>query len=125
MTTSIGHETLSTQPRGPERLRRRADFAEVMRKGRRARHPLLQLVALRTDADATRIGYAVSRQVGGAVIRNRVKRRLRSIIRDLAWIPGVDIVIVARPGADSATFGELRGILSENARTLRLLRGAK
>ncbi|MCK9495949.1 MAG: ribonuclease P protein component [Dehalococcoidia bacterium] len=105
----------------PDRLRNRSDFTEVMRKGRRARHPLLQLVALRTDAGTTRVGYSVSKQVGGAVVRNLVKRRLRAIVAGLPWRSGADVVIVARSGADSASYGELQAIVSENARKLRLL----
>jgi len=105
----------------PERLRKSADFAEVMRKGRRARHPLLQFVALRSDSDVSRVGYSVSKQVGGAVVRNRVKRRLRSIVREFAWVRGYDIVIVARPGADSVSFGEMQSIVTQNAQKLRLL----
>jgi len=80
-------------------------------------------VALRTDAGATRVGYAVSKQVGGAVTRNRVKRRLRTIVRELDWVPGSDLVIIARPGADSASYGELQRIVGQNARKLRLLDG--
>jgi len=80
-------------------------------------------VALRTDSNTTRVGFSVSKQVGGAVIRNRVKRRLRMIVRGLDWVPGVDLVIVARSGADSVSYGELTSIVSQNARKLRLLSG--
>ena len=107
--------------RRPERLRKRADFTEVMRKGRRARHPLLQLVALSTASDVSRVGYSVSKQVGGAVVRNRVKRRLRAIVRGLDWVSGFDLVIVPRPGADSVSYGELQSIVMQNARKLRLV----
>lgn len=105
----------------PERLRRRADFSEVMRKGRRAQHPVLHLVALRTDLDAARVGYSVGKQVGGAVVRNRVRRRLRAIVRSLDWTPGVDAVFVARTGADAVSYGELQSIVTEHARKLRLI----
>ena len=115
------HAPPSMPGQRPERLRKRADFTEVMRKGRRARHPLLQLVALSTGSDISRVGYSVSKQVGGAVVRNRVKRRLRAIVRGLDWVSGFDLVIVARPGADSASYGELQSIVTQNARKLRLL----
>lgn len=105
----------------PERLRKRADFTEVMRSGRRARHPLLQLVARGAETGITRVGYSVSKQVGGAVVRNRVKRRLRAIVRELRWLPGSDIVLVARAGIDSVSYGELQSIVTQNARKLRLL----
>jgi len=106
-----------------ERLRKRADFAQVMRKGRRARHPVLQFVAWHTDAGITRVGFSVSKQVGGAVARNRVKRRLRMIMRSLDLVPGFDLVIVARAGADSVSYGELQGIVQQNTRKLKVLGG--
>ena len=73
----------------------------------------------------TRVGFSVSKQVGGAVIRNRVKRRLRTIVRSLEWVPGFDLVIVARSGADSVSYGELQGIVVQNARKLKLLDGVE
>lgn len=111
-----------TAPRSrPERLRARADFSRVMRNGRRARHPLLQLVAHHTDAPATRVGLSVGKQIGGAVVRNRLKRRLRMIVRDLHWRPGYDVVILARPGAESARYDEIASVVKRNAEHLRLL----
>ncbi|MCK9486726.1 MAG: ribonuclease P protein component [Dehalococcoidia bacterium] len=92
-----------------------------MRNGRRARHPWLQLVALHTGAPVTRIGLSVGKQIGGAVVRNRLKRRLRMIVRDLHWRQGYDVVILPRAGADSASFEEITGAVLRNAEQLRLL----
>ncbi|MQC16921.1 MAG: ribonuclease P protein component [Chloroflexi bacterium] len=117
----VSYRTDPTAPLPPERLRASADFSRVMRGGRRSRHALLHCVAWRTGADVSRIGFAVGKQVGGAVVRNRVKRRLRMIVRELAWRPGFDVVIVARPAASSVTHGELRGAVQEQAGRLRLL----
>lgn len=108
----------------PERLRSRGDFSEVMRNGRRARHRVLQLVALHTGAPSTRVGLSVGRQVGGAVVRNRLKRRLRMIVQGLSWQPGFDVVIVARVGADSERFDEIARELATLAARLRLLDGS-
>jgi len=71
----------------------------------------------------TRIGFSVSRRVGGAVVRNRVKRRLREVIRrKLARIaPGYDLVIIARPGAADARMETLEqdvAVLLARARLL-------
>ncbi len=112
-----------TSPRPPERLRTRADFSRVMRGGRRSRHVLLHCVAWRTGADVSRIGFAVGKQVGGAVVRNRTKRRLRMIVHELAWVQGFDVVIVARPEARSATYGELRDAVQDHTNRLGLLYG--
>lgn len=68
--------------------------------------------ALRTDARAgspPRVGFVVSKAVGGAVLRNRAKRRLRALMASrLAGIPaGYDVVIRANPAAAGATYDEL------------------
>src|SRR4030081_1365917 len=56
-----------------------------------------------------RVGIAVSSKVGDAVVRNRVKRRLREAIRhELQELPEVDLVLVARASATRATVGDLR-----------------
>jgi ribonuclease P protein component len=56
-----------------------------------------------------RVGLVVSAKVGGAVQRNRVKRRLREAVRhELHRFPPVDVVLVARPSALAATVDELR-----------------
>lgn len=107
--------------RRPERLKKRQDFSKVMKTGRRARHRLLHLVDLETGAPATRVGFSVRKQIGGAVVRNHVKRRLRTIVRELPWRAGHDVVILANPGIEQASFGEIQAALCENARRLRLL----
>lgn len=62
------------------------------------------------DADAPRFGFIVSRQVGGAVVRNTVRRRLKAVCAEA--LPDVDegrdIVIRALPSAATATFADLR-----------------
>ena len=90
-----------------QRLRSPRDFQRVRAQGRRVSGAVLLLGYAARDephnSGLTRIGFSVSRRVGGAVIRNRVKRRLREIMRrKLARIaPGYDLVITARPGADA------------------------
>jgi ribonuclease P protein component len=89
-----------------QRLRRRGEFAAAVRGGRRASRGVLVVHVLtpRSGADparSTRAGFVVSKAVGGAVVRNQVKRRLRHLIRDrLAALPaGTDVVVRALPGA--------------------------
>ncbi len=52
--------------------------------------------------DGPRLGVAVSRKVGGAVIRNRLKRQLRDAFEEMSTPPPMDVVLVARPGLDAA-----------------------
>ena len=90
------------------RLSRSADFEAVYRRGRSASSRHLVVYAFARDASAAatepRIGLTVSRKVGGAVERNRVKRLLREAASRVT--PGlaadVDLVIVARPGLAEA-----------------------
>jgi ribonuclease P protein component len=99
----------------PHRLRRRPDFASAVRHGRRAGRARL-VVHLQASDDASeppRAGFVVSRAVGDAVTRNRVKRRLRHVVRDrLAELPnGARLVVRALPPAAAATSAELAGDL--------------
>ena len=69
----------------------------------------LVLYARRNRTGENRVGITVSKKLGGAVVRNRVRRRLREVYRlnEAMFQPGWDIVVVARSRALSADFGEL------------------
>ena len=90
-----------TQSRGTRgRLSRSAEFERVYRQGRSVSNRHLVLYSFpNPSAEGARLGLAVSRKVGGAVARNRVKRLLReSFSRVEAELPaGQDLVVVARP----------------------------
>jgi ribonuclease P protein component len=89
---------------GRGRLSRSADFDRVFRAGRsHAGRELVLYVFPRGDEAESRLGLSVSRKVGGAVERNRVKRLLReAFAQESARLPaGTDAVIVARPEARS------------------------
>jgi len=106
--------------RKERRLRRRADFALVHKKGRSWSHPLLVLRALHNQRETTRFGFIVSRRVGTAVARNRVKRRLREICRREPVRPGWDLVLIARAQIAQAPFPELQRAVQELLRRGRL-----
>jgi RNase P protein component len=63
------------------RLRRRADFASVYDRGRILNDPLLVLRVSPNGLSHNRYGFVVSKRVGGAVVRNRVRRRLQEVVR--------------------------------------------
>jgi ribonuclease P protein component len=100
------------------RLRRTADFRRVLRHGRRVGSRTVVVHALATPA-GVRVGFAVNRTVGGAVVRNRVRRRLREAMRpQLAAMAGNDVrggwdlVVRATPQAADASFAELSADLA-------------
>lgn len=92
------------------RLRVSAEFERTRREGRSWAHPLMVLNAVPNDLGVTRCGFTVSKRVGNAVVRNRVRRRLREIVRrSLPTLdPNWDLVLVARSGAAHASFEELQ-----------------
>lgn len=102
-------------PRPPLRLRRRAEFLRAASAGRRLPCATLVLQALpRGDGGPVRVGFTVTRKVGNAVVRNRVRRRLREAARlVLAERParGFDLVLIGRSSTSGARFDRLLGEL--------------
>ena len=89
-----------------QRLRRAVDIAHVRQHGRAWRHPLLVLLACPNGRSCSRFGFVVSRRIGKAVIRNRVKRRLREAVRQQVnhLIPGWDCLFIARESIAQAEY---------------------
>ena len=107
--------------RKEQRLRRREDLAAAYRQGRVHGNQLLVLRSRRNGGEISRFGFVVGKAVGGAVVRNRVKRRLRALADGLQVQNGFDIVIGARRGAAAASHRELSGALRSLLRRAELL----
>lgn len=92
------------------RLTRTAEFLRVKSEGKTQRGAVLVLGVLECGADLPfRAGFVTSRRVGAAVVRNRVRRRLREIVRANQNIvrPGIWMVVIARPAASGVSYGAL------------------
>lgn len=87
------------------------DYRTVVKRGKRfGGRCTLTYVVLTGDDKPSRFGFIVSKQVGGAVVRNTVRRRLKAASAEaLAMLPrGADVVIRAFPSAATAGFGPLQ-----------------
>lgn len=93
------------------RMRRRRDFSLAVRRGSRAGRKLLtgHLLVGADDEAAPRAGFVVGRSVGIAVVRNKVRRRLRVLVREhLSSLPGGSLLVVrAHPQAATARQADL------------------
>ena len=96
------------------RLTRSEDFTRVREEGECYTTRRLVLCFRRNQGAMLRVGFSVSKRVGGAVVRNQVKRRLRAGIRPFCEVmaPGWDLVVIARQQASMATGPELGADLS-------------
>ena len=106
---------------GVDRLRRRQDFIAVLNEGKRVRHRLVALGVRANGLPGTRVGYAIGKRVGPAVVRNRTRRRLREIVRALPIAPGYDLVITGYAPSAEAPFGTLRDVLTSSAKRAGIL----
>ena len=107
--------------RREQRLRRRRDFDAVYRGGRPAHGDFLSLRVLRNGLEQSRFGFAVNKRAGGAVTRNRIKRRLRAAITALAVPGGWDVVVSARAPAATVPYDDLVRVLTAALRRARVL----
>ncbi|MFG1346184.1 ribonuclease P protein component [Xanthobacter autotrophicus DSM 431] len=93
-----------------DRLRKRRDFLAAAKALRAGTAPFLMQGRDRGDADGMRVGFTVTKKTGNAVVRNRIRRRLREVARKVlpeAGRPGFDYVLVAREAALRTPFETL------------------
>ncbi len=115
---------LKPSPRGQRlpraaRIRKRADFVRLQRISRRGAGMRFVVITAAQRTGVSRIGITVSKRIGGAVVRNRVKRLVREFFRRHRHriVPGEDVLVIARQGAATATYAELK---QELARALKI-----
>jgi len=102
--------------RGEQFITKPGQYALVYSKGSTWVSNLVVMRSLPNGLTLSRYGFSISRRVGKAVTRNRVRRRWREILRPMPLKPGWDIIIIARPLAATADYATLRksvvGLLS-------------
>jgi len=104
-----------------ERLRRGVDYLKCYRKGRRKHGSFSVLYSAPNDLMHPRLGITVSRKVGRAVTRFRLKRRIREIYRrwsERSRLPAFDLVVHVKPPAAQASFAQLQRELTGQLGTL-------
>ncbi|MCL4535034.1 MAG: ribonuclease P protein component [Bacteroidetes bacterium] len=97
------------------RLTKRAEFEKVRRDGKAWGNPWVVVYASPNAVSVTRFGFSIGRRLGTAVVRNRVRRRLREIVRRYTerLRPGWDLVIIARQRAVAASYQELQAAMHQ------------
>ena len=119
------------------RLKRRADFLRVAAVRRKWAAPgLILQVAVQPQPssegsaeaippESIRVGFTASRKVGNAVKRNRARRRLKALVREMIATganPGLDLVLIARPATVDRPFDELRRDLQQSLQRTKAAR---
>ncbi len=98
-----------------QRLRKSADYQRLRSSGQwiPGTYFHLQVSARGESEPISRLGLAVSRRIGSAVVRNRVRRRLRECFRGFSpeFVQPIDLVVIARKGIDSLEFSDLNARL--------------
>jgi ribonuclease P protein component len=107
------------------RLHARRDFTAIQQHGRRVGARYFTIVGRPNALGHDRLGLVASRRLGGAVVRNRTKRRLREVFRRQLAAPaqhgcrGWDLVVIGRPGIAAAPFAALTSEFGQAVRRLR------
>jgi ribonuclease P protein component len=89
-------------------LTKRAQYLTVYKSGKAWVNNLVVIKALPNECEFSRYGFSVTRNIGKAVVRNRIRRMLREISRIIPVKPGWDIVLIARPEAVAVDYHDLK-----------------
>jgi len=105
-------------------LKNNQDFRKLYRRGKTAAHPVMAVYCRGNGRKENRVGVTVSKKLGNAVWRNRVKRRLRAVYRlnEEKLLPGRDLILIGRKAAHDASFPELERVFVTLSEKLGMIR---
>lgn len=98
-------------------------FSQIHREGSSAANRYLVIRFLPNGLDRSRFGFLTSKRIGNAVVRNKVKRRLREAVRQARVRVGWDAVFIARTGVEKAGYQELKQAADNLLRRSKLVHG--
>jgi ribonuclease P protein component len=96
-------------------------FSQIHQEGRSVANNILVARVLPNGLDYSRFGFMVSKRLGNAVARNKVRRRLREVVRQTPVKPGWDAIFIARRGAEKASYQSLRQAAQNLLRRTKLI----
>ncbi|WP_408955301.1 ribonuclease P protein component [Natroniella sp. ANB-PHB2] len=107
------------------KLKKTYQFRKVYKRGKSVANRLLVLYVLSTENSTRRIGYSVTKKIGNAVVRNRVKRILKEAYRhnNDKLVSGVDLVLIARKPIVNASYQRIENRLNHLFRKAKILEG--
>lgn len=110
------------------KMRQSADYLKCYRRGKKRHGSLASLHIHRNDVASARLGITASRKVGKAVVRHRIKRRVREIFRRFSGrssLQGLDLVVHLRPEAARSDFTSLKNELEDLLTQISLKEGSR
>jgi len=104
------------------RLTKRGSFSYVYNKGARSNRGVVSLTFVKSKSGTVRVGFSVPNKVGKANIRNKLKRQMRAIVREVvSKVNSAQIVLSLRAGASDLTFNDLKQKVLELLAKARLI----
>lgn len=106
-------------------LKRKKEFRYTYRAGKNINGRLVTLVYVKNRRNKVQIGFAVGKKIGGSVVRNRVKRRLREAVTPCIPLlkPGYNLVLIAREPIVDASFSSIEEAVRERFSRAGLMAG--
>jgi len=102
-------------------LTRRAQYLAVYKSGKAAADKLLVIKVLPNNTDVLRVGFSVTKDIGKATVRNRIKRLLKENIRLMVIRPGWDVVLIARRPVAGTDYHEINRSITKLLNRLDLM----